>query len=420
MGWFFDLTRQKRKRGSLLMGIVFATGALPAFKGSEPGDIDGLYIAWRSLLAVGPDDVILLPGRESVRRFVQFLISIRKIRAEQVIWLESQAYLMEEMITEGWMRVSEMLEPYRKGTIVPYGNSVLFQKIADYFDLTVQGEVPGLVEVLDKQTLHPWLSETPRPKCLPHIGGVPGIIVLPGYIANNLEELKFAIAMLRSSGVRKFVVKQANGAGGDGIFLNVTLDEIPDCTYPVVVEQKIDIKTDERGILAPSVQYTAGQWDGTILRQVMHGNSFAGNRVWLDIPSSIKQQIESMVPKLIVAYGVCGNGGFDFLVDNQNSVWFVDPNLRLTGAHPVLWARDRLIGSNVPFCSWKIDYPGFDVFEFWKRLNGAGIALVHGSAVGVFPLLFTEEWCMLMAFGSNDETLDRLIKQANDLLGKEG
>lgn len=397
---------------------LFMVGPKPEFYGTEWQD--QFYLAARMIISMRPHiDCIVLPDDcEPLYEYVRFCIRERSYNTAQFIWVSKEYYLLEDAILANWEAVKYQIEPCRGGILIPYAANEKHWDIAHRLGMVVMGEMENFAERWGIKTiLHPdvFLSTTPKVGCLANVG----LSIPSGYTVNCGEEVLRAMAILREDGIDRFVLKQADGAGGDGIFPNLRINcRIPEkAQFPSVVEEMLDLYADRYGILAPSIQYEDGKWNGTILRQVMAGNSFAGNRTYIPTPQ-ITEKIGKMVEILLRKIKPQGCGGFDFLVDKKGGVYFVDPNPRMTGAHPALWARKQLVphAPNTPFLAWKAD-PRVDVVEFWERLKREGIALVNGASKGVFPLCYMPEvWSMLIAVGVCDETLDEFQSRANALL----
>ncbi len=389
----------------------------PEFWNTEPGNRDQYYIAGRMILSMKSCDRIVLPcGSLELERFVEFCIKVFGYKSDQFIWVPKDPYLLEDAVLTNWGRLAPYLEDCREGVIVPYAANQKHWDIASMLGMAVMGEEPDFAEMYgNKCTLHLHIKANGGDKTggRPYFDGIQGLRIPRGYVVDDWDQLRFAISVLNRDGVSRMVIKAPLGAGGDGIYLNITHGGIlpASLTFPVVLEEMIEI------IHAPSVQYTGGVWNGTILLQVMDGNSFAGNHLWSP-PEKVVGQINTMTRLLIDHLKPQGCGGFDFLVDTSGLVYFVDPNPRMTGAHPALWARERLLpcAQKTPFLTWKVKAQ-VDVFEFWKRLQEAGIAFNAQIGQGVVPLCYMPGvWSMLMAFGPTDAVLNSLQHDANTMV----
>jgi hypothetical protein len=286
-----------------------------------------------------PNDYILLPDKEAVKRSWNWAKDIFGYSDNQVRW-----YKRFESASDRNNRHEENLKQFKGQDviIVCFFAEGRIRQVCDKLGLRLYGD--DITILPDKR----WLHDTiPGSKFKSNVFGVvdfpKGVKVPKGYTCYNEEELRKAKELLVEQDVKEFVIKPANGIAGIGVSvikddkdfneyigsLNNPKHNYFNTEFPqaYLIEERINLQAEGKFHYTP-VAYFFGRNLASISKQVVQGNMFVGNSSNL-FTDEINNKIIEQSKLLCEAVSTFNTGpwGVDYLIDNEGEIYCTDPNV---------------------------------------------------------------------------------------------
>jgi hypothetical protein len=341
--------------------------------------------------------------------------------------------------------------------LFPYASSQDFWAVFD--ELARQGY--RVKTDMDRFENQDWLS----PHCPAHKGAfypwVNGAVTIEdvavyqsiqkprGLVAENSDELCTALNELQIEiGNSPVVLKQIFGGGGYGISFFHTIEDAyqavvsggytfephpydPDRNQPVLVQEGVNIQTDELGEVGVSVQFNgqditavtrtladAGHWQGNILLDSRSLQGAGINRQQFN-------RVLDMASNLLSTLELRGRGGIDFVIEDDTlQPCFLEINAgRTTGAHEAMSFRDIIGPENgvVGLHKYTIDPThNLTVADVADRLWSNGDLFNFNQPAqfshGLLPAICVGDHLTVLGCDRDPESLYRRFCQVNEIL----
>ena len=378
--------------------VLWAHSPKPEYELDEDW-ADRYYIPARVLCLARPGkDLVVLPRCEEVEGFASFCQEVLGLSPQQIVWTSGRSYLLDDDIRRELLpKLKELVA--NRWVIAPYSVTGPFLRWARELDVPIFGDREEWVRRwANKGILHPTPGRGDRE--VPLLTNLVSDLRVPrGYYCRNHGELRRGLELLQRAGVKKFIVKPALGATGEGIRLTPP-EEIEAYSFPmgsVVLEEFLKVEA------SPSIQYLGRRVFGEPTDQLIGEFSHEGNVVPSSLPEEVQEEILDVTRKVIGVISPQGPGGLDFLIVGGRA-YLTDPNLgRFTGAHPPKIFRN-LWAPRSGILSWE-RIPTVELDSFWQCLESKSIAFHPGrDKEGVFPLCFLRQmWGLFVALSGERE-----------------
>ncbi len=425
--------------------IVIAHSSLAEYE-FDGDDADRYYLPARgvtdaaSLNKSGRIPIVIVPPHPTIRDLVHFYErTLNNGIKLDIIETSDNNYLMDRDIAASPEILSDLSRINKNGGIEIYPYGVTKELLSWAQPLINQGAV--LVgdekKYLDKKWwghkagLHRWIDNLDCPS----FADESGLVVAPGYVAKNHEEIVKACKLL---GTYNVMLKPYILSGGFDMKACTCIEDINNYKIPlmpgennteempIAVEALLDIDRDAYGELAYSIQFTGDKLIGRLTRQLVHGGThWSGNQIPAETSKEFERKAMDMARKF-VAYGKPqGPGGVDIISVNRKPVIMEINGGRPTGAHSPKMFKNAFAPKAVATIFEKEDQKqllGISVETAWDRLRTRNykhtpLAFDINTQHGVYPLIWMQGmWSMLISFGDSIPDCRARLEEAKNLL----
>lgn len=433
---------------------IHGTGSLPQYE-HDGDDYDRYYLPARAIFRSladryqGYNSGMILPGNQLDDTLELMISKLRPSQPTPVYRTSDSNYLLWQDIYHDQAGFCDWIRQFDSNPIVallPYASSDDYWSVFNLLTNTYQ-----VTTSMDQITGQDWLQRD----CFAHKGayfnwsdtnqtplGQLDFLSRPdGRVAVGAQEL---VDVLQARKLQKpnqpVVLKQIYGGGGYGIdFFDSPLSAVEtilagdyqietnpyltDQPHPILVQDKINLKTDDFGEIGLSVQF-----EGNTIRQLTrtlsdshghwHGNILLTPNHLKDVGINQNQyhQALRMSQKLLKRIKPHGKGGIDYVISQSGEVMFMEVNGgRTTGAEEAVVLSRMLSTSNgiIGIRKFSVDpdreLTTQDIDERCLRL-GIGMTAIDQS-YGILPFICIGDHLSVLVHAPNIHYMNQWIER---------
>ena len=292
---------------------------------ARPESPHSIYINTRSIYNAGLSDRILIKNDAHgfVREFIDYLVDVHILSAEQIMWVPNERYSLDEEIVANKYLFNTIKSHCadRNYHIVPYSTTIEFlqwyTKLHSlYPNLQVVGDDISWCKLHTKAMLHEYISaEAQNSRKEVRLGELGNLNIPHGYIANNREELVEAYKKMSRQGYKNILIKPVFTGSGMGIVRVDSMTTVLDYTFwdfgPVMLEEEIGARPSKNHQISLSIQYSRKKLYRPSI-QLVDKFRWLGNMSPMIISETTINLVENIAKDIIAHTQPKGFGGFDF------------------------------------------------------------------------------------------------------------